>query len=143
MGRIYVGIDWADDHHDVHVTDDTATVRGRFTILNSYEGIEELKRRLGESSNAPGDVLVAVESHQGLAIYALVEAGYQVYPINPKAMNRYRDRYRMSSSKSDPKDAMVLANILRTDLSFYYCVSVFSSKSVHNHELHFVVSFLL
>lgn len=119
MGRIYVGIDWADDHHDVHVTDDTATVRGRFTILNSYEGIEELKRRLGESSDAPGDVLVAVESHQGLAIYALVEAGYQVYPVNPKAMNRYRDRYRMSSSKSDPKDAMVLANILRTDLHLY------------------------
>lgn len=62
---------------------------------------------------------MAIESHQGLLVYALLEAGYLVYPINPKAMDRYRDRYRMSSSKSDPKDAMVLANILRTDLHLY------------------------
>ena len=75
-----------------------------------------MRQRLGKFSSNSKDILVAVESHQGLLIYALLETGYLVYPINPKAMERYRDRYRMSSSKSDPKDAMVLANILRTDL---------------------------
>jgi len=119
MERVYIGIDWADDHHDIHVTDDSAAPLDSFSIPHSYDGMKKLRERLGKSSSDPGNVLVAVESHQGLLIYALLEAGYLLYPINPKAMDRYRDRYRMSSSKSDPKDAMVLANILRTDLHLY------------------------
>jgi len=119
MERVYIGIDWADDHHDIHVTDDSTVALDSFSIPHSYDGMKKLRERLGKSSSDPENVLVAVESHQGLLIYALLEAGYLVYPINPKAMDRYRDRYRMSSSKSDPKDAMVLANILRTDLHLY------------------------
>ena len=119
MGQVYVGIDWADDHHDIHVTDDTAKALDSFSIPHSREGMEKLAKRVDKCSPDRESVLVAVESHQGLLIYALLEAGYLVYPINPKAMDRYRDRYRMSSSKSDPKDAMVLANILRTDLHLY------------------------
>jgi len=119
MERVYVGIDWADDHHDVHVTDDKAETMDSFRIQHSHEGMEKLKNRLVKFTSNPGSVLVAIESHHGLLIYALLEAGYVVYPINPKAMDRYRDRYRMSSSKSDPQDAMVLANILRTDLHLY------------------------
>lgn len=64
-------------------------------------------KRLDKCSNSREEILVAIESHQSLLGYALLEAGYLVYPINPKAMDRYRDRYRMSSSKSDPKDAIV------------------------------------
>ncbi len=119
MKRIYVGIDWASDHHDVHVTDDTARVLDSFSIAHSFEGMEKLKTKLSKVSDSPQNILVAIESHHGLLIYALLEAGYTIYPINPKSMDRYRDRYRMSSSKSDPIDAMVLANILRTDLHLY------------------------
>ncbi len=119
MERVYVGIDWADDHHDVHVTNDSAVALGSFRIPHSYEGVEKLRKQLGKVSDKPENILVAIESHHGLLIYALLEAGYTVYPINPKAMDRYRDRYRMSSSKPDPQDAMVLANILRTDLHIY------------------------
>lgn len=119
MGLIYAGIDWAGDHHDVYVTDGSAVALDSFRIIHSYEGIEKLKTRLGRLSSKPEDIFVAIESHHGLLIYALLEAGYTVYPINPKAMDRYRDRYRMSSSKSDPQDAMVLANILRTDIHLY------------------------
>lgn len=119
MGRIFVGIDWADDHHDVHVTNDSARAMASFKITHSYEGVEKLRAQLGKLSDNPENVLVAIESHHGLLIYALLEAGYTVYPINPKVVDRYRDRYRMSSSKSDPQDAMVLANILRTDLHLY------------------------
>jgi transposase len=119
MERIYVGIDWADDHHDIHVTDNSARALNSFSIPHSYEGVEQMRKQLGKFSANPEKILVAIESHQGLLIYSLLESGYQVYPINPKAMDRYRDRYRMSSSKSDPKDAMVLANILRTDLHLY------------------------
>jgi len=119
MEQVYVGIDWADDHHNVYVTNDTATALDSFSIPHSYEGMEKLMKRLNKCSSSREEILVAIESHQGLLVYALLEAGYSVYPINPKAMDRYRDRYRMSSSKSDPKDAMVLANILRTDLHLY------------------------
>jgi len=119
MEQVYVGIDWADDHHNVYVTNDTATALDSFSIPHSYEGMEKLMKRLNKCSSSREEILVAIESHQGLLVYALLEAEYSVYPINPKAMDRYRDRYRMSSSKSDPKDAMVLANILRTDLHLY------------------------
>ncbi len=119
MEQVYVGIDWADDHHDVYVTNDAATALDSFSIPHSYKGMEKLMERLNKCSSSREEILVAIESHQGLLVYALLEAGYLVYPINPKAMDRYRDRYRMSSSKSDPKDAMVLANILRTDLHLY------------------------
>jgi len=115
----YVGIDWADDHHDIHVTDDSGAALDSFGIPHSYDGMERLRKRLSKFSSDPNKILIAIESHQGLLIYNLLESGYRVYPINPKAMDRYRDRYRMSSSKSDPKDAMVLANILRTDLHLY------------------------
>jgi transposase len=119
MGQVYVGIDWADDHHDIYVTDDAARKLDSFNIPHSREGMEKLMKRVDTCSPNREAVLVAIESHQGLLIYALLEAGYLVYPINPKAMDRYRDRYRMSSSKSDTLDAMVLANILRTDLHLY------------------------
>jgi len=119
MEQVYVGIDWADDHHDVHVTDNSAAILDSFSIPHSYEGVEQFRKRLGKFSKKPEEILVAIESHQGLLIYSLLELGYQIYLINPKSMDRYRDRYRMSSSKSDPKDAMVLANILRTDLHLY------------------------
>jgi hypothetical protein len=102
MQQIYVGIDWADDHHDVYVTEGTACVLDSFAIPHSYEGMEELEKRLAKFSAIRENILVAVESHQGLLIWNLLERRYQVYLINPKAMSRYRDRYRMSSSKSDP-----------------------------------------
>jgi transposase len=116
MPHIYVGIDWADDHHDVYITDDSAKPLDRFTVAHSYQGVDDLKSHLAKFEVKPREILVAIESHQGLLIYSLLEVGYQVYAINPKTVSRYRDRYRMSTSKSDPKDAMVLANILRTDL---------------------------
>jgi len=119
MGQVYVGIDWADDHHDIYITDDAAIELDSFSIPHSSEGMEKLMNRVERCCTSREAVLVAIESHHGLLIYALLEAGYLVYPINPKSMDRYRDRYRMSSSKSDTKDAMVLANILRTDLHLY------------------------
>jgi transposase len=119
MEQVYVGIDWANDHHDVHITNDNAETLANFRIQHSLDGVERLKNRLVKFASNPDCVLVAIECHHSLLIYALLEAGYAVYPINPKAMDRYRDRYRMSSSKSDPQDAMVLANILRTDLHLY------------------------
>lgn len=78
MEHIYVGIDWADDHHDVYVTD---KLLDRFTIAHSYQGIQELKKRLAKFEVTPENTFVALECHQGLLIYSLLKEGYQVYPV--------------------------------------------------------------
>ena len=60
-------------------------------------------------------VWVALETDRGLFVHSLRDAGYQVFAIKPKAVDRCRDRYRVSRAKSDSADALVLANLLRTD----------------------------
>ena len=42
-------------------------------------------------------------------------AGYQVFAVNPMSTSRYRDRHSTSGAKSDPGDAKVLADLVRTD----------------------------
>jgi transposase len=112
---IYVGIDWADDHHDVAITDDSAKTRAAFQIAHSSEGFAMLHDRLAAFGQPPDQILIAIETARGLMVYELVRSGYVVYAINPKAANRYKDRYVPSKAKSDPLDALSLAHILRTD----------------------------
>jgi transposase len=63
----------------------------------------------------PGEVVIGIETDRGLWVQALIEAGYQVFAINPKAASRYRDRHTLSGAKSDPGDAKMLAELVRTD----------------------------
>jgi len=112
---IYVGIDWADESHRVFITDDSAQRLDSFSIENSRSGVEELFERVRHFAKDPKQVLFALETSKGLLISSILDAGYTVYPINPKSVDRYRDRYKVSGHKTDDFDAMVLANILRTD----------------------------
>ena len=70
---------------------------------------------IAEHGGGPDDTPIAVETDKNLIVVALVEAGFVVYPINPRAVARYRERYGQAGGKSDPGDAAVLAHILRTD----------------------------
>lgn len=112
---IYVGIDWSDDHHDVAITDDSAETLAAFTISHDSEGFAQLHNRLASFQLPPAQILVALETSRGLLVYELLRSGYPVYAINPKVVNRYRDRYVLSKAKSDPLDALALAHLLRTD----------------------------
>jgi transposase len=112
---VYIGIDWADDHHDVCLTNEQAEPLGAFRIDHSIEGLDRLAQRLRELGLAPAQVRVAIERPDGLLVAALLEQGYTVHPINPKAVARYRERHRPSGAKDDTRDAHVLAHILRTD----------------------------
>lgn len=116
---IYVGIDWAEDHHDVHITDEQAGKLGAFRIAHTVEGLATLTQRLRAISPQPAGVEIAIERPDGLLVAALLEAGYTIYPINPKAVDRYRDRHQASGAKDDGRDALVLAHILRTDRHRY------------------------
>jgi transposase len=109
------GIDWAQEHHDVAVVDDLGVVLASVRVGNDAAGLRQVLTLLAEHDPDDGQIPVAIETSQGLLVAGLRAAGRQIYPINPLAVSRYRDRYRASGGKSDAFDAMVLANILRTD----------------------------
>ncbi|MFN2477885.1 MAG: IS110 family transposase, partial [Pseudonocardiaceae bacterium] len=114
---LYCGIDWAEKHHDVALVDDDGQLVARRRITETVEGFAELTTMLAEAGdNAEDPIPVAIETPRGLLVAALRATGRRVYPINPMAVARYRERHSMSRKKSDHADAMILANILRTDI---------------------------
>ena len=113
--QITCGIDWAEVHHDVAVLDDGGRVLGRRRIETGLAGFTELMSLLAEHSDDPASVPVAIETDKNLIVAALQAAGVPVFDINPRAVTRYRERHGQSGKKSDPGDAAVLADVLRTD----------------------------
>jgi transposase len=107
----FAGWDWAHDHHDIVVVDRSGTVVEDFRIEHTAEGWQHLKERL---SRHP-DVAVAIETRSGPVVERLLEGGYAVFPVNPKAAQRYRDRKLPSGTKTDRVDAWSLADALRLD----------------------------
>jgi transposase len=112
---IYLGIDWAEAHHDLCLLSDTGAVLARGRVSDGVEGVARLHEMVAEHASDAGDVAVGLELDRGLLVGTLVASGYQVYAINPLSVDRYRDRHRVSGAKSDPGDAKVLADIVRTD----------------------------
>ena len=114
--HLYCGIDWATDHHDAAVVDAEGSVVARARVGNDATGFAELLTLLAEAGDtAHSPVPVAIETDRGLWVAALRATGRTIYPINPLAASRYRARYAVSGAKSDATDAVLLANILRTD----------------------------
>ena len=112
---INVGIDWAENDHQICVLDtDGATLEG-FTIRDGVAGVSSLHERIARHAEDPGQVVVGIETDRGLLVGALVAAGYQVYAVNPMSVARYRDRHATAGGKSDRGDAKVLADLVRTD----------------------------
>lgn len=112
---IFVGIDWAEDHHDLCLRDEAGAGLGTRRVPDTVEGVRQIHDLLGGHVEAPEEAVVGIETDSGLLPKALVAAGYQVYVINPLAASRYRDRHRVSGAKSDAGDAKVLADLVRTD----------------------------
>jgi len=113
---LYCGIDWAADHHDVAVVDDDGRVVVRGRVDNDAAGFAQLLTLLAEAGDSPDDPLpVGIETDRGLLVRALRETGRVIYPINPLAASHYRARHAVSGAKSDATDAVLLANIVRTD----------------------------
>jgi transposase len=111
----YVGIDWADEAHHVYITDDSGQKLDSFPIDHNTAGMNKLQEHIHKFSRKLDNILFSIETDKCLVVSALIDWGYTVYPINPKSVDRYRDRYKVSGVKSDEFDACVLANILRTD----------------------------
>lgn len=112
---ITCGVDWAEDHHDVVVMDDRGMVLEGRRIDAGIEGYGDLLGLIAAHGGSAAGTPVALETDKNLLVLALRAAGFTVYPINPRAVARYRERHYQAGKKSDHGDASVLADILRTD----------------------------
>jgi len=113
---LFCGIDWATEHHDVAVIDDDGYVVVRGRVSNDAAGFAQLLTLLAQAGDSAADPIpVGIETDRGLWVAALRETSRVIYPINPLAASRYRARYAVSGAKSDATDAVLLANIVRTD----------------------------
>ncbi len=117
---VFCGIDWSEQHHDVAIVDVDGKLVARRRVSDDVAGFAELVQLLAEAGdNAATPIPVAIETSRGLLVACLRSTGRAVFAINPMAVARYRDRHVVSGKKSDHADAMVLANILRTDLAMH------------------------
>lgn len=115
MSQVFIGDDWAEGHHDIHVMDGEGRQLKAGRLDEGVAGISRLHQILADVEARPEDVVVGIETDRGLWVNALVAAGYQVFAINPLSAARYRDRHRVTGAKSDRADAKLLADVVRTD----------------------------
>jgi transposase len=114
---IFCGIDWAEDHHDIALVDPGGKLVAHERIGDDAAGLARLLELLaGHGDTTQDPVPVAIETPRGLLVACLRATGRKVYPVNPMAVARYRDRHTVAGRKSDKGDAAVLANVLRTDM---------------------------
>jgi transposase len=119
--RLFVGDDWAEDHHDVELMDVTGRRLAKARLPEGVAGIARLHAMIGGQLGGDADeddawqVAVGIETDRGPWVAALVAAGYTVFAINPLQASRYRERHAVSGAKSDAGDAHVLADMVRTD----------------------------
>jgi len=117
---LFVGDDWAEDHHDVEMQDAMGRRLGKARLGEGVAGIARLHALIGQFADpddeaGAGQVLVGIETDRGPWVTAMVAAGYQVFAINPMQVARYRERGTTSGAKSDAGDAHALADMVRTD----------------------------
>ncbi len=112
---IFVGIDWSEKHHDVCIVNERGKVLAKERVADGLLGVARLNAVVAEHDDDPTEVIVGIEIDRGLLVGALVAAGYEIFAINPLSVDRYRDRHATSGAKSDPGDAKILADLVRTD----------------------------
>ena len=114
--RLFVGDDWAEDHHDVEVMNEAGEVLAKKRLPEGVAGIAQLHeligRHLGEDA---AEVIIGIETGHGPWVTALISACCTVFPVNPLQASRYRERHGVSGAKSDGGDAHMLADMVRTD----------------------------
>ncbi len=128
--KYYVGIDWADQKHDIAILDHHgAVVVDNWTIKKNRAGFEQLLDKLRSLSDDPNDFKIGIETPHNLLVDFLVDLNYPVFAIFPGSMKSFRKRYRASGARDDRFDAFVVADVLRTDKACWRKVDFGSERA--------------
>jgi transposase len=131
----YIGVDWATEAHRVCLLDQHGTLLGRISIPHSGDGLQQLLTWLSAHGVTPARAAVAIEVPRGAVVETLTERGFTVYSINPKQVDRFRDRFSVAGAKDDDRDALVQASCLRTDLHLFRPVPTETAECIRLREL--------
>jgi Transposase/Transposase IS116/IS110/IS902 family len=133
-GLLFIGDDWAEDHHDIEVVDDHGARLVRRRVPEGVAGIAAVHAMVADHLDPDGQasqVVVGIETDRGPWVQALLAAGYAVYAVNPLQAARYRERHTVSGAKSDPGDAHVLAELVRLDRAHHRPVAGDTALAEH------------
>jgi transposase len=134
--NFFAGIDWGTERHRVCVMDRDGIVVGERWTQHNGASIAELITWLVETTGPAADALaIAIELPRGAVVEALSEHGFAVFSINPKQLDRFRDRYSPAGAKDDSRDAFVLADSLRTDRHCFHAVRADDPTVIRLREL--------
>jgi Transposase len=113
---LYVGIDWGTVTHQVAVLDAQRVLRGERVIAHDAVALHAFTEWMMQlAGGEPARVAIALEVPRGAVVDTLLERGFHVFALNPKQLDRFRDRYTVAGAKDDRRDAFVLATALATD----------------------------
>lgn len=117
---LWVGIDWATEEHQVCGVDREGKKLFEWKVRHTGDDIGAfVERLLARVDGRAEQIAVAIETPRGSIVEAMIERGVAAFSINPKQLDRFRDRHTVGGAKSDKLDAFVLADSLRTDLRLY------------------------
>lgn len=117
--KVFVGVDWATEEHQVYAMDARRGVLGERVVKHNGAALGDLAGWL-QTLGEPATVAVAIETPRGAVVELLLERGFPVFHLNPKQLDRFRDRHTVAGAKDDRRDAMVLADSLRTDTHLFH-----------------------
>jgi transposase len=112
----FLGIDWGSERHAIGLLDATGRICGTRTVAPTAVAVDAALHWVQEQAGAaPGMIAVGIETPRGVLVDTVVEHGFPVFAVNPKQLDRFRDRFTAAGAKDDDRDAHVLADALRTD----------------------------
>lgn len=132
----WVGIDWGSAAHQVDVADATGRPVATFTVEHTLAGLSQLVTKLATYAGDRLDrVAVAIEVPRGALVEVLLERAIAVFVVNPKQLDRFRDRFSVAGAKDDALDARVLGSALRTDQALFRRVATDEPRVIQLREL--------
>jgi transposase len=134
--QYFAGIDWGSEKHRVCLMDGDGRAIGERWIEHSASSLAELVDWLRQQALAsPQALAAAIEVPRGAIVETLLERGFAVFSINPKQLDRFRDRYSPAGAKDDRRDAFVLADALRADMHCFRAVRLDEPAMIRLREL--------
>lgn len=132
----FVGIDWGSDTHEFCLVDARGHLSGTRTVGHTAAAVHDAVEWVREQTGLrPAQIAVGLETRWGVLVDTLLEQGFAVFAINPKQLDRFRDRFTASGAKDDRRDAHAAADALRTDRRAFRRVQADDPRIIHLREL--------